>query len=154
MLLKAAGLCGKEINASEIMKHKASEVKELFHSGRKKTKPITNGFKMSLSCVYDKWRIKQIGWVGSLGRDKMAEYSDPPFFSPGQPTRKVFECLSGVVGETEPGTKARQGMLQADFLFRLFCRQRVTPLVFLGCHIPLGSPESSVLVRIGCNALI
>lgn len=63
---------------------------------------------MSLSCVYDKWRIKQIGWVGSLGRDKMAEYSDP-LFSPRQPTRKVFECLSGAVGEREPGTKARQG---------------------------------------------
>lgn len=95
MLLKAAGLCGKEINASEIMKHKASEVKELFHSGRKKTKPITNGFKMSLSCVYDKWRIKQIGWVGSLGRDKMAEYSDPPFFLQGS---QQGRCLSASVG--------------------------------------------------------
>lgn len=46
MLLKAAGLCGKEINASEIMKHKASEVKELFHSGRKKQ----NQSQMDLKC--------------------------------------------------------------------------------------------------------
>lgn len=29
-LLKEAGLCGKEINANEIMKHKPSEVKKLF----------------------------------------------------------------------------------------------------------------------------
>ena len=38
---------------------------------------------MSLSCVYDKWRIKQIGWLGSLGRDEMAEYSDAPFLFQG-----------------------------------------------------------------------
>lgn len=61
------------------MKHKLSEVNELFSFWEEKTKPTKNGFKMSLSCVYDKWRIKEIGCVGSLGRDKMAEYSEAPF---------------------------------------------------------------------------
>lgn len=55
------------------MKHKPSEVKELFSFGEEKTNPSKNGFKMSLSWVYDKWRIKDIGWVGSPGREKMAE---------------------------------------------------------------------------------
>lgn len=61
------------------MKHKPSEVKALFSFWEEKTKPTKNGFKMSLFFVYDKWRIKEIGWVGSLGRDRMAEYSDAPF---------------------------------------------------------------------------
>jgi hypothetical protein len=63
------------------MEHKPSEVKELFSFWEEKTKPNKNGFKMSLLCVYDKWRIKQIGCLGSLGRDIMAEYRDLPFFS-------------------------------------------------------------------------
>lgn len=46
-----------------------------------KTKPITNGLKMSLLCVYDKWRIKQIGWWVPWEEIKWLNIQTPTFFS-------------------------------------------------------------------------
>lgn len=129
------------------MKHKPSEVKELFSFWEEKTKPSKNGFKMSLSWVYDKWRIKEIGWIGSPGRDKMAECSDAPF-SLGKPNKKV--AVNGRVGQSGEreglSSGARQGLDAANSCSHYSLPQAgAISYILLGCDVSVGSFVSSCI---------
>lgn len=70
---------------------------------------------MSLACAYDKWRRKQISWVGSPGRDKSGWICSLPLFSTGT-NKKGAMNAAGEDEEREPHKAARKSVAENKVL--------------------------------------